>query len=82
MNKVLSFLKKLAFRICQISGVCLLSALAQSAAASPDIALGSVPEVFEVRIPPANLPKPKPTPNKVPDHLRLKFDRNFMHGLV
>lgn len=82
MNKLLPFLRKLAFRICQISGVCLLSALAQSAAASPYLALGSVPEIFEVRTPPPNLPKPKPAPNKVPDHLRLKFDRNFMRGLV
>jgi hypothetical protein len=82
MKRLLPLLRNLAFRLFQIGSVCLLTALVPlGAAASQHLALSSVPEVFEVRTPP-KLTKPKHLPDKVPDHLRIKYDQNFRHGLV
>jgi hypothetical protein len=82
MKKLLAFARTLAFKICQIGGVCVLMASAAAAYASPYLALGSVPQFFKVQPPPANVQKPKLQRDKVPDHLRIKYDRNFRHGLV
>ena len=80
MKRLLAFARTLAFKICQIGSICVL--LATAATASPDLALGSVPQFFKVQPPPANVQKPKLIRDKVPDHLRIKYDRNFRHGLV
>jgi hypothetical protein len=83
MKRLLPFLRKLAFRVCQIGGICLLSALLPVAgAAASNIAVCGPPQFFKVHTPPANVQKPKLIRDKIPDQLRIKYDQNFLKGLT
>jgi len=83
MSRLVPLLEKLAFRIFQIGSVCLLSALLPSAGgASPYLTLGTIPRFISVHKLPPNFQKPKLPRQKIPDRLRMRFDDNFLKGLV